>query len=63
MLQKQLTTPPKGQDEVANVDSKTSAIQNAKEDALVLAKLLYDIYKSEQISARVISGQNNEKVS
>jgi len=42
---------------------KVSVVAKRKQDAITMAKLLYDIYKSEQRSARIISGQSNEKVS
>lgn len=46
-----------------NTDTKVSVKQQAKNDALELANLLYDIYTKERDSARVISGQNNDIMS
>lgn len=43
-----------------NTDTKVSVKQQAKNDALELANLLYDIYTKERDNARVINGQNND---
>ncbi|HVC36516.1 MAG TPA: hypothetical protein VNE40_03710 [Candidatus Dormibacteraeota bacterium] len=33
--------------------------QRRKKDALALAELIYDMYKEEQASGKIINGQNN----
>lgn len=44
-----------------SVDAKPKLSFKAKrkEDALALAQLVYDIYKEEQASGKIINGQNN----
>jgi hypothetical protein len=60
MLQEQPITPTEIQSEVATDGSMSNAKLKHKEDALTLAKLLYRIYKSQNNSARIKSGQNND---
>ncbi len=59
MAQQISTQPVTQQDAAVNTDSKA----RAKDNALELAQLLYHIYKEAQQSARVVSRQNNEKMS
>jgi hypothetical protein len=46
-----------------NTEPKVSIKQKAKDDAMELATILYDIYTKEQSNVRVINGQNNDNMS
>ena len=46
-----------------NTEPKVSIKQKAKDDAMELATILYDIYTKERSNARVINGQNNDNMS
>jgi hypothetical protein len=59
MSEQTTTQPATPQDITVNTDSRSCA----KDNAFELAQLLYHIYKEAQRSARVVNGQNNEKVS
>lgn len=50
-------------DKLMNKVTRIAFKQQRKSDALELAKLVYDIYKEQQLSGKIISGQNNAQLS
>lgn len=60
MSDTELSTPV---EKPVNTEPKVSIKQQAKNDAMELATILYDIYTKERSNVRVINGQNNENVS
>ena len=62
-MNNELSSFQNDEDKSVNTDTKVSVKQQAKNDALELANLLYDIYTKERNNARVVSGQNDDIMS
>lgn len=63
MSQQAKITPTEEPSEAPKVVAKLTDAKKRKQDALELATLLYDMYKHEQLNARIIGGQSNDNMS
>lgn len=63
MSQQASIEPAEEPSEAPKVVANLSDAKKLKQDALELATLLYDMYKHEQLNARIVSGQSNDNMS